>query len=37
VRSLAEKNDAASAAWAASGVTSVVNHIEVDPPVFAVL
>ena len=37
VQSLAEKNDAASAAWAASGVTSVVNHIEVAPPVFAVL
>ncbi|HTN19668.1 MAG TPA: BON domain-containing protein [Pelobium sp.] len=34
VRSLAEKDDAADAAWAAPGVTSVENYIDVEIPEF---
>lgn len=34
VRSLAEKDDAADAAWAAPGVTSVENYIDIEIPEF---
>jgi osmotically-inducible protein OsmY len=37
VRSLAEKNDASRAAWAAPGVTQVTNQIEVNPQVLSVV
>jgi osmotically-inducible protein OsmY len=32
VRSIAEKEDAESAAWFAPGVTSIVNKIEIEMP-----
>lgn len=35
VRSLAEKDDAESAAWAAPGVTGVENYLEVEIPEYA--
>lgn len=35
VRSMAEKNDAARAAWAASGVNEVANMLQVEPMVAA--
>ena len=35
VRSLAEKDDAESVAWAAPGVNSVENYIEVEAPEYA--
>lgn len=35
VRSYAEKCDAEKAAWLAPGVTTVVNHLEIDTEVFA--
>lgn len=35
VRSFAEKDDAADAAWAAPGVTMVENHISIDLPEYA--
>lgn len=35
VRSLAEKRDAEQAVWAAAGVSSVENHLQIETPVFA--